>query len=107
MGLNTIHNKTKDLMTLYNVTKQQSFKCEILPATDCRKFEIALGLDFNQLKYTIKINGSCNVAVGDRIKIGKNIFEAVAINPVYDNLEQARFRSDLDNFTGSAVIVLE
>ena len=107
MGLNTIHNKSNDLMTLYNDTKKQYFKCEILPTTDCRKFEIALGLDFNQLKYSIRINGQSNVEIGDRIKIGKTIFEAVAINPTIDNMEQARFRSDLDNFTGSVVIALE
>ena len=107
MGLNTIHNKAKDLMVLYNQTKNQHFRCEILPATDCRKFEIALGLDFNQLKYSIKINGKSNVEIGDRIKLGNTVFEAVAINPVYDNLEQARYRSDLDNFTGSVVIALE
>lgn len=107
MGLNTIHNKSRDLFTLYNVSKKQSFKCEILPATDCRKYEIALGLDFNQIKYSIKINGSNNIEIGDRIKFGDNIFEAVAINPVIDNLEQARYRSDITNFTGAVVINLE
>lgn len=107
MGLNTIHNKSKDLFTLYNVSKKQHFKCEILPMTDNRKYEIALGLDFNQLKYSIKVNGKCNIEIGDRIKVGKTTFEAIAINPLIDNLEQARNRTDMSNFTGATVINLE
>lgn len=107
MGLNTIHNKSNDLYSIYNVSKKEWLRCEILPQTDMRKLEMAMGLDFNQAKYVIKVNGACNVELREKIKLGKVIFEVVSINPYYDNMQQSRFRTDLENFTGSTVIALE
>ena len=107
MGLNTIHNKTKDLMTLYNVTQNKYFKAELLQSDSVRDYAVANGLDFLKIKHVIKVNGSNIVKLRDKIKFGKNIFQAVMVQPKYDNMEQFRKRSDMDNFTGEVVIYLE
>lgn len=107
MGLNTIHNKSNDLLQMYNVSKSEWFKCELLPNTEIKKYEMAMGLDFNQTKYMIKINGTCNLELRERVRLGNDVYEVVAINPVIDNIQQARFRNDINNFTGSVVVALE
>lgn len=107
MGLNTIHNKSKDLMTLYNVSQRKFFKAELMQSDSVRDYAMANGLDFLKIKHVIKVNGANFVELKDKIKFGKNIFQAVMIQPKIDNLEQFRKRSDMDNFTGEVVIYLE
>jgi hypothetical protein len=107
MGLNTIHAKSKDLMTLYNVTKGKYFKAELMQSDNQRDYQMANGLDFLKIKHIIKVNGSNIVELRDKIKFGKNTFQAVMVQPKIDNMEQFRHRSDIDNFTGETVIYLE
>ena len=107
MGLNTIHNKTKDLMTLYNVTQNKFFKAELLQSDKVRDYAMANGLDFLKIKHVIKVNGSNIVKLRDKIKLGKDTFQAIMIQPKIDNIEQFRKRVDMNNFTGETVIYLE
>ena len=107
MGLNTIHSKSKDLMTLFNVTQNKTFKAELMQSDSVRDYQVANGLDFLQIKHIIKVNGSNIVQLRDKIKLGNNTFQAVMVQPKIDNLEQFRHRSDIDNFTGETVIYLE
>ena len=107
MGLNTIHNKTRDLMTLYNVTQNKFFKAELLQSDSVRDYAVANGLDFLKIKHVIKVNGSNSVNLRDKIKFGKDTFQAVMVQPKIDNLEQFRKRTDINNFTGETVIYLE
>jgi hypothetical protein len=107
MGLNTIHSKSKDLMTLYNVTQQKYFKAELMQSDSQRDYQMANGLDFLKVKHIIKVNGANIVELRDKIRFGKNTFQAVLVQPKIDNIEQFRHRSDIDNFTGETVIYLE
>ena len=107
MGLNTIHNKTKDLMTLYNVTQNKYFKAELMQSDSVRDYAVANGLDFLKIKHVIKVNGSNSVDLKDKISFGKDTFQAVMVQPKIDNLEQFRKRADRNNFTGETVIYLE
>ena len=58
MGLNTIHAKSKDLMTLYNLTQNKYFKAELIQSDSARDYATANGLDFYKIKHVIKINGA-------------------------------------------------
>lgn len=107
MGLNTIHNKSKDLMMLFNVTQGKWFKAELMQSDKARDYQIANGLDFFKVKHIIKVNGANIVELRDKIKFGKHTFQAVLVQPKIDNNEQFRHRSDIDNFTGETVIYLE
>lgn len=107
MGLNTIHNKSNDLMTLYNVTQRKYFKAELIQSDNTRDYQMANGLDFLQVKHIIKVNGANIVNLRDKIKFGKHTFQAVLVQPKIDNMEQFRNRSDIENFTGETVIYLE
>lgn len=107
MGLNTIHNKTRDLMTLFNVTQNKYFKAELLQSDSVRDYAVANGLDFLKIKHVIKVNGSNSVNLRDKIKLGKDTFQAVMVQPKIDNIEQFRKRVDINNFTGETVIYLE
>lgn len=107
MGLNTIHAKSKDLMILYNATKQKWFKAELIQSDNQRDYQMTNGLDFLKVKHIIKVNGSNIVELRDKIKFGKTTFQAVLVQPKVDNMEQFRHRSDIDNFTGETVIYLE
>ena len=107
MGLNTIHNKTRDLMTLYNVTQNKYFKAELLQSDSVRDYAVANGLDILKIKHVIKVNGSNSVNLRDKIKLGKDTFQAVMVQPKIDNIEQFRKRVDKNNFTGESVIYLE
>lgn len=107
MGLNTIHNKSKDLMTLFNITKNKFFKAELLQSDSVRDYAMANGLDFLKIKHVIKVNGANSVNLRDKIKFGKDTFQAVMVQPKVDNLEQFRKRTDMNNFTGETVIYLE
>lgn len=107
MGLNTIHNKSKDLMMLFNVTQNKWFKAELMQSDNQRDYQMANGLDFLKVKHIIKVNGSNIVELRDKIKFGKNTFQAVMVQPKVDNMEQFRHRSDIANFTGETVIYLE
>ena len=107
MGINTIHNKSKDLVVLFNVTQGKYFKAELVQTDNQRDYQMANGLDFLKVKHIIKVNGSNIVELRDKIKFGKNTFQAVMVQPKVDNMEQFRHRSDIDNFTGETVIYLE
>lgn len=107
MGLNTIHNKSKDLMILYNDTQKKFFKAELIQSDKVRDYAIANGLDFFKIKHVIKVNGANSVNLKDKIKIGKDTFQAVMVQPKIDNIEQFRKRVDINNFTGETVIYLE
>lgn len=107
MGLNTIHNKSKDLMVLYNDTQKKFFKAELIQSDKVRDYAIANGLDFFKIKHVIKVNGASGVNLKDKIKIGKDTFQAIMIQPKIDNIEQFRKRTDINNFTGETVIYLE
>lgn len=107
MGLNTIHNKTRDLMTLYNVTQNKYFKAELMQSDSVRDYAMANGLDFLKIKHVIKVNGSNIVKLRDKIKFGKDTFQAVMVQPKIGNIEQFRKRVDINNFTGETVIYLE
>ena len=107
MGLNTIHNKARDLMSVLNVTQKKWFKAELVQSDNQRDYQMANGLDFFKIKHIIKVNGSNIVQLRDKIKIGKNVFQAVIVQPKVDNMEQFRHRIDLENFTGETVIYLE
>ena len=107
MGLNTIHNKTRDLMTLFNVTQNKYFKAELMQSDKVRDYAIANGLDFLKVKHVIKVNGASSVNLKDKIKIGKDTFQAIMIQHKIDNIEQFRKRVDMNNFTGETVIYLE
>ncbi len=107
MGLNTIHSKSKDLMTLYNVTQKKWFKAELVQSDNARDYQMANGLDFLKIKHIIKVNGANIVNLRDKIKFGNNNFQAVLVQPKVDNMEQFRHRSDIANFTGETVIYLE
>ena len=107
MGLNTIHNKSKDLADFFNVTKQKWFKAELIQSDKIRDYQMANGIDFLQFKHVIKVNGANIVNPRDKIKFGNKIFQAVIVQPKVDNNEQFRHRSDIDNFTGETVIYLE
>ena len=107
MGLNTIHNKSKDLMTLFNVTQNKYFKAELMQSDSVRDYAVANGLDFLKIKHVIKVNGSNSVNLRDKIKLGKDTFQAVMVQPKIDNIEQFRKRVDMNNFTGETVIYLE
>ena len=107
MGLNTIHNKTRDLMTLFNVTQNKYFKAELLQSDSVRDYAVANGLDFLKIKHVIKVNGSNSVNLRDKIKLGKDTFQAVMVQPKIDNIEQFRKRVDMNNFTGETGIYLE
>lgn len=107
MGLNTIHNKSKDLVSLFNVTQNKSFKAELLQSDNTRDYQMANGLDFLKIKHIIKVNGSNIVVLKDKIRFGTKVFQAVMVQPKVDNIEQFRHRSDIDNFTGETVIYLE
>lgn len=107
MGLNTIHNKSKDLMLLYNVTQKKHFKAELLQSDSVRDYAMANGLDFLKIKHAIKINGANSINLKDKIKLGKDVFQVVVIQPKIDNMEQFRKREDKNNFTGETVIYLE
>lgn len=107
MGLNTIHNKSKDLMVLFNVTKGKWFKAELMNSDSVRDYQIANGLDFLKVKHIIKVNGANIVNLKDKIKFGRYTFQAIMVQPKIDNMEQFRHRSDIDNFTGETVIYLE
>ena len=107
MGLNTIHNKSKDLMVLYNDTQKKFFKAELLQSDSVRDYAMANGLDFLKIKHVIKVNGSNIVKLRDKIKFGKDTFQAVMVQPKIGNIEQFRKRVDINNFTGETVIYLE
>ena len=107
MGLNTIHNKTKDLMTLYNVTQNKYFKAELMQSDSVRDYAVANGLDFLKIKHVIKVNGSNSVNLRDKIKLGKDTFQAVMVQPKIDNKEQLRKRVYMNNITGETVTNLE
>lgn len=107
MGLNTIHNKSKDLMLLYNVTQKKYFKAELLQSDSVRDYAMANGLDFLKIKHVVKVNGANSVNLRDKIQFGKDVFQAVMVQPKVDNMEQFRRRNDVNNFTGEAVIYLE
>ena len=107
MGLNTIHSKTKDLTTLFNVTQNKFFKAELLQTDSVRDYATANGLDFLTVKHVIKINGASFLNLKDKIKLGDKIFQVLKIEPKIDNNEQFRRRMDHNNFTGESVIYLE
>ena len=107
MGLNTIHAKSKDLMTLYNLTQNKYFKAELIQSDSARDYATANGLDFYKIKHVIKINGASFANLKDKIQFGKDVFQVVMIQPKVDNMEQFRRRMDINNFTGESVIYLE
>ena len=107
MGLNTIHSKTKDLMTLFNVTQNKYFRAELMQSDSARDYAIANGIDYYKVKHVIKINGASSINLKDKIKFGKDVFQVVMIQPKIDNMEQFRRRTDINNFTGESVIYLE
>ena len=107
MGLNTIHNKSTDLMILYNDTQKKFFKAELIQSDSVRDYAMANGLDFLKIKHVIKVNGSNIVKLRDKIKFGKDTFQAVMVQPKIGNIEQFRKRVDINNFTGETVIYLE
>lgn len=107
MGLNTIHSKSKDLVSLYNITKKKWFKAELIQSDSQRDYQMANGLDFLKIKHIIKVNGNNITELRDKIKFGNQVFQAVLVQPKVDNMEQFRFRSDINNFTGETVIYLE
>ena len=107
MGLNTIHSKSKDLMSLFNVSKNKWFKAELMQSDSVRDYQMANGLDFLKVKHIIKVNGSNIVELKDKIRFNGITFQAIMVQPKVDNQEQFRFRSDIDNFTGETVIYLE
>ena len=107
MGLNTIHAKSKDLMTLFNVTQKKYFKAELVQSDSARDYATANGLDFYKIKHVIKINGASFIDLKDKIQYGKDVFQVVMIQPKIDNMEQCRRRMDYTNFTGESVIYLE
>jgi hypothetical protein len=54
MGLNTIHNKSKDLMMLFNVTQNKWFKAELMQSDNQRDYQTANGLDFLKIKHELE-----------------------------------------------------
>lgn len=107
MGLNTIHSKSKDLVSLFNLTQNKPFKAELIQSDNTKDYAMANGLDFLKIKHVIKVNGSNICSLKDKIKFGNKIFQVVMMQPKIDNMEQFRHRSDIDNFTGETVIYLE
>lgn len=106
MGLNTIHNTSKDLITCYNETQKRFFKCELLGEKASRALEVIKGLEMFAITMTIKVNGKSTINEKDKITIMGKTFQCNAISSSYDNQEQFRKRADFNEFTGSTLIGL-
>lgn len=107
MGLNTIHDTSKDLIQCYNETQRFFFKCELLGDKASRGLEAAKGLEMFAITMTIKVNGKCNIKEKDKIRIMGKYFLCTTISSQFDNQEQFRKRNDVENFTGSTIIGLQ
>lgn len=107
MGLNTRHDITNDKAPGYNITRSSHFKFELLGTIEARRLEVAQNLSLNQVKFAIKINGTADIQLADRVKVLGRIFKVIGIDQTYDNLELLKHREDIDNFTGDMIVGLE
>ena len=106
MGLNSRHDVTNDKSTGFNITKESTFRFELLPGVECRKIEVAQNLSMRQITLAIKINGTINVEVGDKLRVLGKIYKVSTITNTVDNNELFKIRNDIENFTGDTVIGL-
>jgi hypothetical protein len=107
MGLNTIHKNKKDLATAYNLTKEFSFKCEVLDEITQERITAAMGLEMPTLRLTIKVNGIVNVDEKDKIRIVDEVFKVAKKSDKFTNKLQFRKRSDYKYFNNETLIFLE
>ena len=106
MGLNSRHDVTNDKSTGHNNTKNSTFRFELLPGVECRKIEVAQNLSMNQITLAIKVNGSINVEIGDKLEILGKVYKVSTVTSTVDNNELFKIRNDIENFTGDTVIGL-
>lgn len=105
--MNTRHDITNDKAPGYNITRSSHFKFELLGSIEARRLEIAQNLSMNQVKFAIKINGTADIHLADRVKVLGRICKVVGIDQTYDNLELLKHREDLNAFTGDMIVGLE
>lgn len=106
MSLNTIHNRSRDLIQATNITKKTSFKCEIYDV-NLTRFEASQGLNFNQLKMVIKVNGNADIERGNYVEVLGKKYCVASISNSYSNKLVFRHRKDIENFQGQMVVGLE
>ncbi len=107
MGLNTIHNKINDKGNGYNLTKNSKFGFEVMGASTCRKIEMAMNLAMFQVKLAIKINGTCDIELDDKVRVLGKVYKVISADSTLDNQDLLRIRDDIENFTGDLVVGLE
>lgn len=107
MGRNNIEQRTNDVNWGVNLTTQEKFKYELLEENDCRMLEVSQGLNMMQVQRAIKINGNCNIKIGNRLNIKGEVRKVNAIAEAKDNLQQGKYKGSLGAFTGSLHIGLE
>lgn len=107
MALNTIHKNNKDLVPVYNKTQDKYFNCEILGEAASERVKTSLGLDLPSTKLTLKVNGFCDVAEKDKIKVLNDIFIVSKLSNSYSITQQFRKRADYELFNGTTFIFLE
>lgn len=107
MSLNTIHNRSRDLIQAKNITKKTSFKCEIWDNVNLTRFEASQGLNFNQLKMVIRVNGNADLSRGDYVEVLGKQYCIASIDTHYSNKMVFKKRMDVANFQGEMVVGLE
>ena len=107
MGLNTKHDKSKDIASGYNLSRRCAFKFEPLNENATRNFEASQGLELNKLTRAIKVNGRCEISLKDRVRVLGSTFIVVAITSSFDNIEEMRYSEYVDNYSGGMIIGLE
>lgn len=106
MGRNNLENRSKDINWGYNDTQLQIFKFELLKENDCRRIEMAQGLEMNQVSMAIRVNAKASIKLHDILKLKGVRKKVVALVDDKDNPSQGRYKNDLGDYTGSLKVGL-
>lgn len=106
MGRNTLENRSKDMNWGYNETQLHIFKFELLNENDCRRIEMAQGLELNQITMAIRINAKANVKLHDILRLKGVKKKVIALADDKDNPTQGRYKNDLGDYSGSLKVGL-
>lgn len=109
MGLNTIHDCSKDYLKCTNLRTNESFKCSILDNLSNEGNETIPGISITKFTCVLRVNGYCNVKEDDRIKTPLYDYplRVAKINEIKSNQLQFRKRRNVGSFVSMTDIYLE
>lgn len=109
MGLNTIHDSSKDFLKCKNLRTNETFKCSINNNIDYEGNETISGISITKIKIVLRVNGYCNVKEDDRIMTPLYDYplRIVGINEIKTNQLQFKKRANIGMFVSMCDIYLE